>query len=344
MARQGVSFSDVSAAANQIKGQGRNPTIEQIRIFLGTGSSTTIANHLKAWKASQSSNSLMASKEQIPEALVATMKGLWERVISIADEKLLEEGVKFKAQLTQKQEELDKYRQNNQRWQQLYHAWIKEKEATQQERLALENLIENMKEEHRVLQTTYKLSTQQLVEKQDRLQELHHHLQQTQKNYEEFREASCQQRKDEIAEFNAQKKLLTKENVELQSDLKALQDDFHLLRGQYQKVCHDNESIAASHKNKKAELTDCQIELDKCRTSMHEYSYSSQHWQSQYQEIKNQLEDTTARLIEKQSQIKFNENQLQSKQNEVDRLHEQNKQLEKDNWSLIQEKSLLVSQ
>ncbi len=54
MARIGIGYKDVSEAATRLMGQGRNPTVEQVRLLLGTGSSTTI----RQWKIKKKSPSL----------------------------------------------------------------------------------------------------------------------------------------------------------------------------------------------------------------------------------------------------------------------------------------------
>jgi chromosome segregation ATPase len=61
---------------------------------LGTGSRTTIANHLKAWKA-QRPNS---NHDGMPQELVSLVKGLWERVQALADIRVqeLEQQTKLK--------------------------------------------------------------------------------------------------------------------------------------------------------------------------------------------------------------------------------------------------------
>ena len=51
MARAGVSEYHVFQAADRLKALGVNPTVEKVRRELGdTGSSTTINNHLRAWR------------------------------------------------------------------------------------------------------------------------------------------------------------------------------------------------------------------------------------------------------------------------------------------------------
>jgi hypothetical protein len=50
MARTGISFEDVRDAAESLLGRGLNPTIQRVRELLGTGSNTTISEHLKSWQ------------------------------------------------------------------------------------------------------------------------------------------------------------------------------------------------------------------------------------------------------------------------------------------------------
>lgn len=51
MARPGIKYQEVAAAADSIIAEGDNPTIEKIRFKLGTGSPNTIHRHLTVWRA-----------------------------------------------------------------------------------------------------------------------------------------------------------------------------------------------------------------------------------------------------------------------------------------------------
>ena len=82
MARPGITKQEVFAAANQILGQGKDPTIEQIRQLLKTGSNSTIAAHLRDWRASQSETQTLAINEGLPHDIVSVVKGLWDRLRS----------------------------------------------------------------------------------------------------------------------------------------------------------------------------------------------------------------------------------------------------------------------
>ena len=73
MGRGGVTFTEVDEAARYLQGLGRNPTVDAIRERLGTGSNTTLAEHLRRWKALQ-----MDGEGKLPQPLLELVSGLWE--------------------------------------------------------------------------------------------------------------------------------------------------------------------------------------------------------------------------------------------------------------------------
>ncbi|WP_246221825.1 DNA-binding protein, partial [Marichromatium bheemlicum] len=53
MARPGITYKEVAAAAEALTEQGETPSIKRVRDHLGTGSPNTIHRHLSAWRAEQ---------------------------------------------------------------------------------------------------------------------------------------------------------------------------------------------------------------------------------------------------------------------------------------------------
>lgn len=85
MGRAGITLLDVEKAARQLQGQGKNPTVDAIREILGTGSKSTIIQHLKNWKSKT-----QEGEGNLPPDLLALVTGLWERLNTQADERILE--------------------------------------------------------------------------------------------------------------------------------------------------------------------------------------------------------------------------------------------------------------
>ncbi len=89
MARAGIQYEDVVEAVLQLQKQGDNPTIQRIREWLGTGSFTTISEHLKQWRENQkSSTPLQQEVADLPNSLAKLTQTLWQQACLEADEKM----------------------------------------------------------------------------------------------------------------------------------------------------------------------------------------------------------------------------------------------------------------
>lgn len=78
MARQGVTFDEVTAAAISLQNDGKRVTIEAVRDFLGTGSPNAIQKHLIEWRASHAKPA-EAPNADIPESIVAALQSWAEQ-------------------------------------------------------------------------------------------------------------------------------------------------------------------------------------------------------------------------------------------------------------------------
>lgn len=78
MARTGITFDDVARTANELLSRGENPTIQRIREQLGSGSNTTIANHLRRWQHARREASMPALPPTVPEGLMPALETFWQ--------------------------------------------------------------------------------------------------------------------------------------------------------------------------------------------------------------------------------------------------------------------------
>lgn len=214
MARPGVNYTAVSEAANYLLGQGKTPTIEQVRHVLGTGSSTTLANHLRRWKTNQGNNKPL-SKEHLPEELLALIKGLWEQMLIQSEEKIALIENAFQQKMDALLSELQKYKKNNHRWQQLHNLWAEEKNKLRQDKTQAEKIAQQLQQDCSVLAEKQLVLSEQLQEKQERIKELNRLHHQAQANLEHFRASARTQRLIEQQRYETEKK-------ELQTQIKEL--------------------------------------------------------------------------------------------------------------------------
>ena len=99
MARQEVTFDEVTAAATSLQKDGEQVTIETVREKLGTGLPHTIHKHLVEWRAGQAKPA-PAPKVEIPEPLVAAL-GAW------AQQFAQEAGAGVRDALAQSEDDMD---------------------------------------------------------------------------------------------------------------------------------------------------------------------------------------------------------------------------------------------
>lgn len=85
MARIGVTYFDITNAAQAVKERGHEPTVDRVREHLGTGSKSTIGPLLKRWRE-QNGEAVDASG--LPGDLVEVVRSLHERLQRAADERV----------------------------------------------------------------------------------------------------------------------------------------------------------------------------------------------------------------------------------------------------------------
>ncbi len=97
MARTGVTYHDVAKAAETIKSQRQEPTVDRVRAHLGTGSKSTIGPLLKRWRSDSGDTVDIGG---LPNDLIEAVKTLHERIQQMADHRI--------EQARQEYEELNK--------------------------------------------------------------------------------------------------------------------------------------------------------------------------------------------------------------------------------------------
>ncbi|WP_028303516.1 DNA-binding protein [Oceanospirillum maris] len=79
MARNGISYNEVKQAVDEMQAEGLNPTIAGIRERLGTGSFTTISEHLKLWRAERQQQPMVAGGSPAPDSLNGMVQAVWQQ-------------------------------------------------------------------------------------------------------------------------------------------------------------------------------------------------------------------------------------------------------------------------
>ncbi|MEO8402121.1 MAG: DNA-binding protein, partial [Gammaproteobacteria bacterium] len=309
--------------------------------LLGTGSSTTIGNHLRLWKANQDSTSLMSAKENIPTELVAVMKGLWERVTNHSEEQVAKIENDYQKIISDLKQEVEKYKTNSQRWQKMYEQWVVEKNQLSNDKLTLEQALEFAQTENISLHSKQDALFQQVQDKQDRIDELHRLHKQTQENLEHYRESTREQKLMDQQQYEQQKQQLQFEIKNLNEQLVVQRDKTNQLQQQNQILIQSNTTLEQNNAYTQSQLTQIDIKLQETEKTKNEHLSASLHWQNRYNESQNKLDLKMSQFIAIQTENKLLLQQQIEIKESLKKSQDQNNLLSHEKWEIGQEKSHL---
>lgn len=344
MARPGVTYLDVSNAAQQLVAAGRTPTIETIRIALGTGSNSTLGVHLKTWKSKQDQTQQIVTKENIPEELISALKGVWERVMDQSEDKIQTIQQETQQELIQLKQEVQRLQKDSSHWQQQYKQVKQERDGFAHEKAVIEQLLTGSKIEITALTEKHIGLEQQNKQKQERIDELRQQNQQIQTNLEHYRNASLEQRISDQQRYEQQIKQLEQTIQQTSQGLMKVQQEKSALQHQNQQLIFENESLKnqLGKLNEKHELinsrfTDTHNELAK-------KTQDQQHWQDHFNILQIKYDEQNKLFIELKTHYATLLQQSETMKIEIKELREQNKLLAHEKWELGQEKAHLEGQ
>lgn len=90
MSRPGVDYETIKHTAAKLLSQGIAPSVQKIREELGTGSNTTIAEHLKFWRDEYAKKTIHHLPANMPKELISAFEVLWQTAMEHAQNQLAE--------------------------------------------------------------------------------------------------------------------------------------------------------------------------------------------------------------------------------------------------------------
>jgi chromosome segregation ATPase len=344
MARPGVTYQDIANAAHELKGQEKRVTIENVRAILGTGSIGTINQHLRKWKEAQATTQGVAAKENLPESLIALMKGLWEGVLDQSSEQFYPVEEAYKQEILELKAELEKYKNNNQRWQKMFNQWQQEKASLANENLTLEQALEFAHKENQSLQDKQDGLHHQLQEKQERIDELHRLHQQTQHNLEHYRESAREQRLLDQQQFESEKQRLLAEIKILKEKEVTQHQEIILFEKKNTSLLESNQFLEQNYSQCQKEIEQLKVEIKVVEKECHEYRASCETYQNQNKQLLATSSKQSSQMIEHQAENKILLNKLGDLTNELSTIKDQHKLASHEKWEIMQEKASLEGQ
>jgi chromosome segregation ATPase len=195
MARPGVSYHDVAQAAETLRAQGRNPTVDRVLAVLGTGSKSTLAPLLKQWKVQQGQGAKAAAG--LPETVVSAVKDLHDQLQQRAEHAVAQAREEFqglaadlKGQLRQAEAGIDALQADNQAQQERI-------QTLEADNADLKGDLEQARLEAATRGTELGEVRARLSETQARLEEQGHDLRQVRGHFEHYQDQMAEDRQRE---------------------------------------------------------------------------------------------------------------------------------------------------
>jgi hypothetical protein len=85
MARSGIRYEEVKDAAETLLSRGLSPTIQRVREVLGTGSNTTISDHLRRWQQRMAEAPRAILPPAVPEVVMTALDAFWKTAVQQAE-------------------------------------------------------------------------------------------------------------------------------------------------------------------------------------------------------------------------------------------------------------------
>jgi chromosome segregation ATPase len=290
MARLGVDYETVKQAAVKLLSQGAAPSVQKIREMLGTGSNTTIAEHLKIWRDEYAQKTIHHLPATMPKELISSIEVLWQTAMEQAQNQL----AAYKQSLESEHEVL----QQTQRETEKNAAGLKQKMTE------VSANLEKEKAEKQQLNT-------ELVLANDRLEKKDEFLVTQKKHYE-----------DRLKHLYAEKDGVIMHNHQLQNEVKILQEKLILQAEEQKKLFSQQRALQEQSETRWLKLIDqAKQETKEERKKLENTRHYSEE---QIKKVEHKLTDAQQNIYEKNTQLKVALEQVNRLTNELRTLEAEN--------------------
>jgi hypothetical protein len=245
MGRIGVSYEEVAQAVQEAQGKGKSPTVDNIRLIIGTGSKSTIARHLRDWRNQQ--GIARGSDGAIPSELLGLVKGLWERLRDTVEQKGYEYQCESDEKVKQIQQQFTQSQQQYAALQEQHHHL--EEKSHQQTKVIIELKSSLAIEQQEKVKIAERAASQELhrQEQQNEIERLHQLLKHVQHNLEHYQTATQQLRQEQSLNMEKQRKEYEQRNSQLQQQIANITAEKSAYLAQYEQTHQAFEKLQSSY-------------------------------------------------------------------------------------------------
>lgn len=291
MGRAGVTLLDVEKAALQLQGCGKNPSVDAIRELLGTGSKSTITQHLRDWKSVQ-----QEAQGKLPNELLSLVTGLWERLNAQADQRVTkventhtEQAQALKQTLFNAQKELEQLKKQHHQTEEALAEFRTKNEAIENNRLILQQELAQLSERHNA-------TLQQLDDHKKENTRLHQLANNIQSNLEHYQ--------------NSMQQIRTEQQLANEKQQAQFQQQIHLLQQELVYARQQAQHFETQSQQHKVQYDDVQAAQSELKQQNQQYTHEIAFLIEQKQIAEQKIQAYERELGEKNTSIIGTEKQL----------------------------------
>jgi chromosome segregation ATPase len=333
MARAGVTYLDVAKAAEAIKIQGQEPTVDRVRERLGTGSKSTIAPLLKRWR---SDNGDMADTSGLPNDLVEVVKSLHERVQQMADHRI----DRAQQEFIELNEELRKKLDDSSNTIAQLNARQKDLETQIGQRIDEVNQKAQTLEDIHIKLTRAELQRDEAItraaELKENITELKQENRDIRDHFEHYQQRTSEDRQQEREQFRAANQGLKDQIQDLQHRLaqaesraSELIDDNALLQRNADELKQANAALNSDLKGKIEDIQNLNHELEETVTKCREYQHKNGQFAENIAVLTTQKTDVDKQVAVLTQALETTKAELKTTQDKLAFLTDENKVIRK---------------
>jgi chromosome segregation ATPase len=313
-----------------------------IREILGTGSKSTIARFLRAWRAQHGLGS--DSDGRLPSDLLGIVNGLWDTLQNKADTQIEQYRLEFDTKSVQIQQQLIQATRLEDSMRKTIHT-LEEQLNQQNEGMQQlkAKLMTESQEKIRMTERTASLESRR-QENHAENQRLHQLLKHVQENLEHYQAATQQLRQEQSLAMEKQQNEYEQRLSSLAVQANTVANKKSVVEAQYEQLAKAHESLMAEHKTLKQENTEIhsqhevlKIMHDKIR---HDHDLMKEKNQAQFAEL-TALQHT---VIELKLNITIRNEKIALLEKDMARANDKVETLRDENQFSLQEKANLEGQ
>lgn len=326
MARPGVTYYDISRAAEAVKARGSEPTIDRVREQLGTGSKSTIAPLLKQWRNNVELN-IEESDTGLPPDLINAVKSLRDRIQQASEEVVEQARQDYQSRI----QTLERTLANTQK--ELSEALDRERTLKQQV-AELETNSRKLNGELSGLESRFTVTESERIALQARAQELKEavselkdenravrdHFEHYQQRMAEDRQLERDQFQSQLRQLQTQVESMTRQLTCSQAEKEDYRIRYESAQAQTEKVTYENQELRHRLDSSGSKIEKLESDSDSKNKEIIESERHIRHLTAEVQGLKEQL-------ARKSVSLESVETGLHEIREYADRLKDENKEI-----------------